>query len=173
MARSGDEGLEQRLDRWVEAGRQFVDGVSGARPGSRSPARSSSRRPSARLNPAELGRWVETKLDWLLEDDASDDWREPWQPSRSRAQPADPEPRGRRRPLEAISRRPSAPVVSAAASADALDPASADAAGEWPDDALFSVPRWQRQPDPSIQPPASRQNPEPQGRPLPRSSRRR
>ncbi|MBM5828066.1 MAG: hypothetical protein FJ050_08465, partial [Cyanobacteria bacterium M_surface_7_m2_040] len=88
MERSGDEGLEQRLDRWVEAGRQFVDGVSGARPGSRSPARSSSRRPSARLNPAELGRWVETKLDWLLEDDASDDWREPWQPSRSRAQPA-------------------------------------------------------------------------------------
>lgn len=214
MARSGDEGLEQRLDRWVEAGRQLVDGVSGARPGSRTPARAGSRRAGSRLNPAELGRWVETKLDWLLDDEAADDWREPWQPQRSRLQPAEAEPpsrpsqprnlqprnaqsRGRRRPLDAISRRPAAPQWAPAA--------SADAANDWPDDDLFSVPRWQRQagaarsmrsrdPDPFSdsdpasqpqssqpqssqlspeRPPSERQVLERQSRPLPRSSRRR
>jgi len=129
MARNGDEGLEQRLDRWVEAGRQLVDGVSGARPG--------SRRGGSRLNPAELGRWVETKLDWLRDDEDADDWREPWQPQpQPQSQPRRLDPRSRRRPLDAISRRPPAPQVSPAA-----------AASEWPDDALFSVPRWQRQPD--------------------------
>lgn len=129
MARNGDEGLEQRLDRWVEAGRQLVDGVSGARPG--------SRRGGSRLNPAELGRWVETKLDWLRDDEDADDWREPWQPQpQPQSQPRRSDPRSRRRPLDAISRRPPAPQASPAA-----------AASEWPDDALFSVPRWQRQPD--------------------------
>ena len=37
--RRGSDPLEQRLDRLVSAGRQLVDGVSGARPGSRSSGR--------------------------------------------------------------------------------------------------------------------------------------
>ncbi|MFQ6537687.1 MULTISPECIES: hypothetical protein [Aphanothece] len=122
--RPGGDRLEQGLDRLVSAGRQLVDGVSGARPGSRPPARGTGRgaAPLPRLN--ELGRWVENKLDWILEDD--DDWREPWQEvGRERSGPGDPRPEpatappaaspapvfrakdGRRR-LEAISRRPPA-----------------------------------------------------------------
>jgi len=161
--------LEQRLDRWVSAGRQLVDGVAGARPGSRPPGRA-----------AGLGRWVEERMDWLLDD--GDDWREPWQdspPSRWSAPPAQapaqtqssdpvPQPRpaapanGRRRSLEAVSRR-------GAAASEA----------EWPDDDSFSIPRWRRPapaaplppdltaPRPPSPPPA------PPSRPLPRSTRRR
>jgi hypothetical protein len=68
--RRGADSLEQGLDRLVSAGRQLVDGVAGARPGSRGPA-------GARPRLADLGRWVEDKLDWILEEE--DDWREPWQ----------------------------------------------------------------------------------------------
>jgi hypothetical protein len=56
--------LEQRLDRWVCAGRQFVDGVSGVRPGSRPGSRETGPRPA----PPRFGRWVEERLDWLLDD---------------------------------------------------------------------------------------------------------
>lgn len=166
MARSGDEGFEQRLDRWVEAGRQFVDGVSGARPGSRGASRSSPRRSGARLNPGELGRWVENKLEWLLDEDASDDWREPWQQRPPQAEPP-AQPRPRRRPLEALSRRRS----DAAAPPASAQPANE---GDWPGDEDFSVPRWQRQ-APATAPSESWDSAEqpPQGRPLPRSSRRR
>jgi len=71
------EPLEQRLDRWMQAGRQLVDGVSGGRPGSRSPSRRVEARPGGRRGLDGLGRWVEDRLDWLIDD--SDDWREPWQ----------------------------------------------------------------------------------------------
>jgi hypothetical protein len=67
-----------RLDQWVSRGRQLVDGVSGARPGSRPGGRPAEGRAGGRPSLDGLGRWVETRLDWLLEDD--DDWREPWEP---------------------------------------------------------------------------------------------
>lgn len=127
MARSGSEGIEQRLDRLVSAGRQLVDGVSGARPG--------SRRPGQRLNPGQLGRWVENKLDWLLDDD--EDWREPWQEERSPGSAlAVP---SRRRPLEAMSRR--GRQVAPQAAPVPLDNQPED---DWPEDGAFAVPRWQR-----------------------------
>jgi hypothetical protein len=82
--RDGPEPLEQRLDRWVSRGRELVDGVAGARPGSRTPGPEAAGLGhrglgAGGLNPARLGRWVEERFDWLLEDDADDDWREPWQ----------------------------------------------------------------------------------------------
>lgn len=184
-SRRGADSLEQGLDRLVAAGRQLVDGVSGARPGSRTAARAASSPIGPRPRLGELGRWVEDKLDWILEEE--DDWREPWQ--EPRPEPSSPEPSPRparpvagRRPLEAISRRP--PLAgspgAAAASSSGLD------TEDWPDDASFSRPRWQRAgaqaslsqqdgprspvPDPLPAPPT----PEPpQARPVPRSSRRR
>jgi len=161
--RRGSDPLEQRFDRLVNAGRQLVDGVSGARPGSRS----SGRPGLPRLD--GLGRWVEDKLDWILEDD--DDWREPWQETKpqqeAKSQPRSddfrPEPRAeirpRRRPLEAISRRRAQPQPLEAA--------------EWPSDDAFVVPRWQR--GAAAPAPQARREPPPAspGRALPRSTRRR
>jgi hypothetical protein len=190
----GADPLDQRLDRWVSTGRQFVDGVVGARPGSRPAARPGERRGAGGPRLDGLGRWVEDRLDWLLED--GDDWREPWQeaaPPRRRTGPAEepplpPAPGPQRRGLEAVSRRgPAAlpPRVSSAAPDD-----------DWPDETSFSVPRWRRpplagSPPPETSPPEGpspeRSLPEvplpqapagsgavrPTGRPLPRSSRRR
>ncbi|MFM7312783.1 MAG: hypothetical protein ACKO0M_06410 [Cyanobium sp.] len=78
------EPLEQRFDRWMNTGRQLVEGVSGSRPGSRPAARGpEGRRSGASMGSRGgfdgLGRWVEDRLDWLLDD--SDDWPEPWQQS--------------------------------------------------------------------------------------------
>lgn len=122
----------------------------------------------------EFGRWVEGRLDWLLDD--GDDWREPWQES-DRGAPGTPvEPpapvRPRRPMLEAVSRRGSSALGSASAPGAASAPAAGpDDDDDWPDDASFTLPRWQRpqgsgEPEPAFTPPAS-------GRPLPRSSRRR
>ena len=142
------EPLDQRLDRWVSAGRQFVDGVAGGRPGSRPPARGSEARGVGRSSEARnagrgsearmagrggfdgLGRWVEERLDWLLEDD--DDWREPWQDTG----PDSPAPLPRSRPNARNLSNPdtrfnpadlptSANPVSAARPLSATDPASA------------------------------------------------
>jgi hypothetical protein len=148
--RRSEPRLEQRLDQWVSAGKQLVDGVSGARPGSRPAGRGSG----MRLD--HLGRWVEDKLDWLMDDDET--WRESWEPSAPVAEPS----RRRRQPLEAVSRRVR----------QQTPPPAADAQ-DWPEDDSFSVNRWQRR--------AGRQAPEPEsdaprfqsGRQVPRSSRRR
>ena len=165
-----------RLDRWVSAGRQLVDGVSGARPGSRS-------RSGSRLRLDDLGRWVEDKLDWLLEED--EDWREPWQEQPLAARPAvtAEQRRARREPLQAISRR-SVGVASgsvqpagwpANSPANSSAPSQANDPGEWPDDDSFSVSRWRREPEPSREPrpPQPLSQPQQAGRSLPRSTRRR
>ena len=145
-----EDRRDRRLDTWIETGRQFVDGVSGRRPG--------QRRSSFDLD--SVGRWVGDKVEWLLEED--DAWREPWQDT-------DRPLRSAKRPLEAISRRgrqvSSAPSVPAMTSPD---PGSVD---DWPEDDSFRVDRWQRSrstatPAVDPQPPAPRRS-------LPRSSRRR
>lgn len=252
----GAEPLDQRLERWVSRGRELVDGVSGARPGARPVPTASERRAggpggglppqgngglgAGGLSPARLGRWVEERLDWLLDDDSDDDWREPWQaaPSpqggrRSEGRPEGrsegrfdaiaPPPRtvrreppsmapvraaevsaspaaarpgasGRRRSLEAISRRALRPESGPVAQRPASDPLvtppapapAPPAAGEgdaWPDDASFSLNRWQRplrssasdplQAAPPPSGPSGANGTGAGGRPLPRSTRRR
>jgi hypothetical protein len=163
--RLGRRALDDRLEQWVSRGRELVDGVSGTRPGTRSAGRGAGGRLDG------LGRWVEGKLDWLLDD--RDDWREPWETERP-APVSDPVPAARpRTPLEAISRRglqraapPAGPV------ADAPPPASHD----WPEEETFTVSRWRRQepaPPPPVDPLAGPPPPPSPGRALPRSTRRR
>ena len=148
---------DRRLDHWLETGRQFVDGVSGRRPGQRRSA----------LDLDSVGRWVGEKVDWLLEEE--DDWREPWQETKEKVISS-----GGKQPLDAISLRgqqqPSA--TSPRTSSNGQD-------GDWPEDDSFRVQRWER----SSEMPMSGDIPSRQGddagstsisrRPLPRSSRRR
>ena len=173
--------LEQRLDQWMSAGRQLVDGVAGTRPGSRGDGRSGG---TLRLN--QVGRWVETKLDWLLEDDEA--WRESWEePDRARRQPeasrlTDSRPvqpsRSRRQPLQAISRR-TAPVqapsqTSAQSPAQPVQQPDPSQLQDWPEDDSFTVNRWTRTDQPARQPsPPDQAASRPVGRTVPRSSRRR
>ncbi|MEY4808403.1 MAG: hypothetical protein RLZZ206_2792, partial [Cyanobacteriota bacterium] len=101
--------------RWVSRGRELVDGVAGARPGSRTPGPETAGLGhrglgAGGLSPARLGRWVEERFDWLLEDDADDDWREPWQePARGsgRRPTGAPEARRPERPSDSWAAPPS------------------------------------------------------------------
>jgi hypothetical protein len=173
--RRGERGLDQRMDQWVSAGRQLVDGVSGARPG--------GRRASSGLRLDQVGRWVEDKIDWLLEDD--DGWRESWEEPSA--------PQSRRQPLDAISRRgrSARPAVAPApvrveaqpqpsAPASSQEPVDPDA---WPEDESFTLNRWKREASPRTQDRTGSDrtvevvDPQPfdagLGRSLPRSTRRR
>ena len=170
--RRSEPRLEERLDQWVSAGRQLVDGVAGTRPGTR---------PGGGLRLDQVGRWVENKIDWLLEDD--DSWRESWEqpaePARRRPSSA-PEPPSRavaapgRQPLQAISRRGPSPARSAPPVVGQQELGQQD----WPEDDAFTVNRWRRdprQPEPPqpLNPSGGQAASQPLGRAVPRSSRRR
>ncbi|QNI74863.1 RNA helicase [Synechococcus sp. NOUM97013] len=196
--------FDRRLDRWLDTGRQLVDGVSGARPGRRGVDRLDG---ASRLD--AMGRWVGDRIDWLL--DEEDDWREPPEPSSRWDSPRSPSrssessrsvsarsssasrmerpvSAGRKRPLEAMSRRqpvlPPPPAVEPSPPAPSVqpDPVVSEADDAWPDDDNFRVDRWKRSSGPSSPSPAdpSPVDPAPMApprtsarRPLPRSSRRR
>ena len=172
----GPDPLDRRLDRWLDTGRQLVDGVSGTRPGRRSTDRLDG---ASRLD--AVGRWVGDRIDWLL--DEEDDWREvserpqdmePSRPARVNT-PAIVErstPSRGKRPLQAQSRRqPVLPPPTASAS-----PAvPSDQDDVWPEDDSFRVERWKRSEsrDRGGDATSSSMPQSPSRRPLPRSSRRR
>ena len=189
--------FDRRLDRWLDTGRQLVDGVSGARPGRRGVDRFDG---ASRLD--AVGRWVGDRIDWLL--DEEDDWREPpesssrWDSPRSPSRPTvsasssrmeRPVSAGRKRPLEALSRRqpvlppPSAVEPAPPAPSVQGDPVVSEADDAWPDDDSFRVDRWKRSgsgpsgPSPvdpsSVDPAPMASSRTSARRPLPRSSRRR
>ena len=178
--------LDRRLDRWLDTGRQLVDGVSGARPGRRSLDRLDG---ASRLD--AMGRWVGDRIDWLL--DEEDDWREvserPQSWKSARPKPADvapslerSTPSRRKRPLQALSRRQ--PVLPPSVTSTSFASPSVED-DVWPEDDSFRVERWKRSTNrdaltesgssptassPTASSPTSRSS---SRRPLPRSSRRR
>ncbi len=163
--RSKDQ-FDIRLDKWIETGRQFVDGVSGNRPGRRKPIQPISISSSSFDN---VGRWVGDKIDWLLEDE--DDWLEPWQ--------SKPETTSNtaKRPLKAISRRLSHPNPGLLNISDTSEAPLRDE-DQWPEEESFRVERWSRdqvnENTNSSRETNSNRNPKrTDRRSLPRSSRRR
>ena len=124
--------LDRRMDKWIETGKQVVDGVAGNRPGQK---RGRWQNKTTAPNFEKVGRWMEEKIDWFFEDD--DDWLEnedlnddPLQESISNT----------KRPLGAISlRSPKAlppQIVETIKNPNELD--------EWPDDQSFKLNNWQR-----------------------------
>jgi len=64
--------VDNQVDKIFETGRQFVDGVSGARPGKR---RNSDFQGITSKSVKKVGRWVSEKVD-LFFDEENDDWND-------------------------------------------------------------------------------------------------
>ena len=124
--------LDRRMDKWIQTGKQVVDGVAGNRPGLR---RRGSKDKETSANFEKVGRWMEEKIDWFFEDD--DDWLD--------NEDLDDEPlresiNNKKRHLTAISlRAPKAlppQIQGRRSNSDELD--------EWPDDQSFKLNKWER-----------------------------
>ncbi|ABX09735.1 hypothetical protein [Prochlorococcus marinus] len=126
--RSNDP-LERRMDRWIETGRQFVDGVTGNRPGLRREVNLGMNRSSF----DNVGRWVGDKLDWFFEEE--DDWMESSKSIRNLENSLP----NQKRPLQAVSLR-----VQKAISPSSLPDQVSDSSESWPDDSSFKLDRWKR-----------------------------
>mgnify|MGYP001499631267 FL=1 len=62
--------LERKVDQFIEVSRQFVDGVSGKRPGSR---KSSSIKELSKRKVDNVTQWVTKTVDSLFEDEDEDE----------------------------------------------------------------------------------------------------
>ena len=157
--------LDRRMDKWIQTGKQVVDGVAGNRPGQR---RGGWQDKETSVNFEKVGRWVEEKVDWFFEDD--DDWLD--------NEDLDDEPlresiNNTKRPLSAISLRvPKAlppQIETRRNNSEELD--------EWPDDQSFKLNKWERKDNltkknaPDLNDSSLTERP-PQRRNIPRSSRR-
>ena len=119
--------LERRMDKLVESGRHFVDGVAGNRPGQRGKDNRN------RIN--DMGRAIGEKMDWFFEDE--DDWSNPLG---SEMLYMEDDISTKKRPLTAISLR-GPKAISAAPNRENFD---SDISEEWPEQSTFKVDRWKR-----------------------------
>ena len=157
--------FDRRVDKWIQTGKQVVDGVAGNRPGQR---RGGWQDKETSANLEKVGRWMEEKIDWFFEDD--DDWLE----NEDLDDELLPESiNNTKRPLTAISlRAPKAlppQIESRRNNSDDID--------EWPDDQSFKLNKWERKDDLAKQNALDlndsfRDERTPQRRNIPRSSRR-
>ena len=124
--------LDRRMDKWIQTGKQLVDGVAGNRPGQR---RGGWQNKETSANFEKVGRWMEEKIDWFFEDD--DDWLDNEDLVDESLQETI---NTRKRPLSAISlRAPKAlpsQIEGRRNNSDQLD--------EWPDDKSFKLNKWER-----------------------------
>ena len=137
--------LDKQVDKIFETGRQFVDGVSGARPGKK---RNTAFQEISRRNVKKVGRWVSDKMDMFFEED---DWStqensyEDAQDIKSFSRESkfiDDEKPFSKRPLEALSlRQPKSLQMN---EQKKLPYGKSNSFDEWPDDSDLKVDRWQR-----------------------------
>ena len=169
--------VDKQFDKIFETGRQFVDGVSGARPGKR---RNSDFQGITSKSVKKVGRWVSEKVDLFFDEDI-DDWndenfyydnsdiktfsRESYSYESATQQS--------KRPLEAISLRQSKNLKTTEQKKLPYLKESKDE--NWPDETDFEVERWQRasEKDNNTSRAQSNQQVQSKSRNLPRSRRRR
>jgi len=168
--------VDKQVDKIFETGRQFVDGVSGSRPGKR---RNSDFQGITSKSVKKVGRWVSEKVDLFF--DEEDDWNDDnFNDDNSDMKTFTRESNSyestemhSKRPLEAISLRQ--PKNSQTTEQKKLPYGKEIKNDDWPDEMDFKVERWQRSSekgnntyrDQSIQQGQSK------SRNLPRSRRRR
>ena len=170
--------VDKQVDRIFETGRQFVDGVSGARPGKR---RNSDFQGIASKSAKKVGRWVSEKMDLFFDEDY-DDWYDDensdddsseiqtFTRKSNTIQSSKPDSK---RPLEAISLRQSKKFQT---TEEKKLPYVKEVNNEdWPEEIDFKVERWQRsaEKDSDIVRAQQNQRGGSKSRNLPRSSRRR
>ena len=139
--------LDKQVDKIFETGRQFVDGVSGTRPGKR---KNSDFQGISRKNIKNVGRWVTDKMDLFFEEE-EDDWYED-ETNFEETREIKSFKRGSnsfegdksfsKRPLEALSLRQTKKIHIN--DQKRLPYAQYNSFDEWPDDLDLKVERWQR-----------------------------
>ena len=147
LRNSSDRNIfDKQVDKFFETGRQFVDGVSGARPGSR---RNSDFQGITSKNVKKVGRWVSEKMD-LFFDEENNDWYddkfykdngETKTFSRQSISVQSSQPYSKR-PLEALSLREPSKVQKT--EQKKLPYAKNSNVDNWPDEFDLKVDRWQR-----------------------------
>ena len=172
--------LDKKVDRIFETGRQFFDGVSGARPGKR---RNSDFQGITSKNVKKVGRWVSEKVDLFFDED-NDYWYEKdnFDNDKNESKTFNRESRliqtsssYLKRPLEALSLRQ--PKNFQTTEQKKLPSSTESNIEEWPDEFDFKVDRWQRSSDKvnntNTEQAKKPDGGAPKGRNLPRSRRRR
>ncbi len=169
--------VDKQVDKIFETGRQFVDGVSGARPGKR---RNSDFQGITSKSVKKVGRWVSEKVDLFFDED-NDDWNdENFYDDNSDIKTFSRESNSyesakqhSKRPLEAISLRQPKNIHTTEQKKLPYVKDSKDE--DWPDEMDFKVERWQRasEKENNTSRVQSNQQVQSKSRNLPRSRRRR
>ena len=134
--------VDKQVDKIFETGRQFVDGVSGARPGKR---RNSDFQGITSKSVKKVGRWVSEKVDLFFDEENDDNFYDDnadiktFTRESNSYESANPYSK---RPLEAISLRQPKNVQIKAQKKLPYGRESKDE--DWPDEMDFKVERWQR-----------------------------
>ena len=164
--------LERKVDQFIEVSRQFVDGVSGKRPGS---SKSSSIKELSKRKVDNVTQWVTKTVDSFFEDeDEDEDWYyqdEEQQTDMIKTFTSDKNfsqdlYKSEKKPLTAVSLRKIYNEPNKLKSSNEV----------WPDDSEFQLNRWKRR---SLKPQLSNSNSRNslknnnKTRNLPKSSRRR
>jgi len=138
--------VDKQVDKIFETGRQFVDGVSGARPGKR---RNSDFQGITSNSVKKVGRWVSEKVDLFFDED-NDDWNEEsvyddnsdFKTFSRESNSYESAKQHSKRPLEAISLRQPKNLQTTEQKKLPYGEESKD--DYWPDEMDFKVERWQR-----------------------------
>ena len=139
--------VDKQVDKIFKTGRQFVDGVSGARPGKR---RNSDFQAITSKNVKKVGRWVSEKMDLFFDeenDDLYDDENFYEEKSEIKSFTTEssfiqPPYRSSKRPLEALSLRQPRNVQTTEQKKLPYD--KENKFEDWPDEVDFKIDRWQR-----------------------------
>ena len=171
--------VDKQVDKIFETGRQFVDGVSGARPGKR---RNSDFQGITSKSVKKVGRWVSEKVDLFFDED-NNDWNDDnfyddntdmkTFTRESNSNSYESTKINSKRPLEAISLRQ--PKNLHTTEQKKLPYGKDIKDNDWPDEMDFKVERWQRaaEGENNILRDQSSQQGQSKSRNLPRSRRRR
>ena len=167
--------VDKQVDKIFETGRQFVDGVSGARPGKR---RNSDFQGITSKSVKKVGRWVSEKVDLFFDEDP-DEWYDDEnyyddiKTFSRESNPLKPAIGHFKRPLEAISLRQ--PKNLQTTEQKKLPYVKESKDEDWPDEMDFKVERWQRasEKENNTSRDQSNQQVQSRSRNLPRSRRRR